>query len=314
MFVAAGIGSYSTSLFHVTTHAFFKALLFLAAGSVIHALGGEQDIRRMGGLRKKLPITYVVFLIGTLAISGIPPFAGFFSKDEILAHAYVQSKLVFTLLSVTSVLTAFYMFRLLFLTFFGTFRGTHEQQHHLHESPAVMTVPLILLAILSTLGGFLGMPAVMSEKHLFSEFLAPVLTTPGSIIHGEATHFFEYTLIGISIAVLIIIIVFGYKRYVSKAHVAPLDENKFTPLFNVLHKKYFVDEAYDRLFVKPLYGLSNLLYRFFDINLLDGSVNKVSKGVVWGSNTIRLAQNGSIGFYIFAMVVGIIVMLLFNLY
>src|SRR6185369_5967732 len=139
MFVALGVGSYSTGLFHVTTHAFFKALLFLAAGSVIHAMSGEQDIRKMGGLKSKLPVTHFVFLIGVLAISGVPPFAGFFSKDEILAKAHLQSNLLFTLLSVTSVLTALYMFRLFFLTFSGTFRGTGEQEKHMHESPNVMT-------------------------------------------------------------------------------------------------------------------------------------------------------------------------------
>src|SRR5204863_6011056 len=175
MFVALGVGAYSTALFHVTTHAFFKALLFLAAGSVIHAMSGEQDIRKMGGLKKKLPVTFFVFLIGVLAISGVPPFAGFFSKDEILAKAHIQSNFLFTLLSITSVITAVYMFRLFFLTFFGMFRGTHEQEHHLHESPKVMTLPLIVLAILSALGGFIGMPAIFTEKHVFDHFLEPVL-------------------------------------------------------------------------------------------------------------------------------------------
>jgi NADH-quinone oxidoreductase subunit L len=314
MFVALGIGSYSTSLFHVTTHAFFKALLFLAAGSVIHAMSGEQDIRKMGGLRKKLPVTFLVFLIGTFAISGVPPFAGFFSKDEILAHAYVQSKFLFVLLSATSVLTAFYMFRLLFLTFFGNFRGSQEQQHHLHESPPVMTVPLIVLAVLSTFGGFLGMPGILSEKHFFSRFLEPVLSSPGSVIHAEASHLFEYALIGTSIVVLILVVVFAYNRYVVKAHVAPADEKEFKPAFKILYRKYYVDELYDMMIVKPLYWLSELFYKTVDTKVVDGTVNSVSRGVVWGSNTIRLAQAGSIGFYIFAMVIGIIVMLLLNLF
>jgi NADH-quinone oxidoreductase subunit L len=314
MFVALGVGAYSTSLFHVTTHAFFKALLFLAAGSVIHAMSGEQDIRKMGGLRKKLPITYLVFLVGTLAISGVPPFAGFFSKDEILAKAYMQSNLLFVMLAVTSVLTAFYMFRLLFLTFFGNFRGTHEQEHHLHESPAVMTVPLIILAVLSTLGGFLGMPGIFSEKHFFSEFLEPALTKAGGVLDIEPTHFFEWTMIGVSIAVLIIIIVFAYNRYVTKAHVAPMDEKEFKPAFKVLYNKYYVDELYDKIFVRPLYWLSDMFYKIFDIKIVDGTVNSVSKGVVWGSKTMRLAQSGYIGFYIFAMVAGIIVMLMFNVF
>ena len=314
MFVALGVGAYSSSLFHVTTHAFFKALLFLAAGSVIHAMSGEQDIRRMGGLQKKLPVTYIVFLIGTLAISGVPPFAGFFSKDEILVHAYEQSKFLFILLSMTSVLTAFYMFRLLFLTFFGNFRGTQEQERHLHESPAVMTIPLLILAVLSTVGGFLGMPEILSEKHFFSQFLSPVLSVSSISVHGEVSHYFEYTFIGISTAVLIIVAMFAYNRYVTKSHVAPTDEGEFKPAFKVLYKKYYVDELYDRLFVKPLYQLSNLFYKIIDIKVLDGTINSVSSGLVYGSRVVRLVQTGSIGFYIFAMVVGIVMMMLFNLY
>src|SRR6187431_1815550 len=210
MFAALGVGAYSTGLFHVTTHAFFKALLFLAAGSVIHAMSGEQDIRKMGGLRKKLPVTFLVFLIGTLAISGVPPFAGFFSKDEILAKTYQQSDALFFILSLTSVLTAIYMFRLLFLTFFGNFRGTHDQEHHLHESPPVITVPLIILAILSTLGGFLGLPGVFSEHHLFGNYLDPVLSSPAFAGHIEPSHFFEYMLMGISAAALALI---GYMTW-----------------------------------------------------------------------------------------------------
>ena len=158
MFLGLGVGAYSSSVFHVTTHAFFKALLFLGAGSVIHAMGGEQDMRKMGGLWKHLPITGKVMAIGTLAISGFPLLSGFFSKDEILAHTYEHSPTLWFLGQVTSILTAFYMFRLLFLTFFGKFRGTHEQEHHLHESPKTMTIPLIVLAILSIAGGVLGLP------------------------------------------------------------------------------------------------------------------------------------------------------------
>ena len=147
MFLGLGVGAYSSAVFHVTTHAFFKALLFLGAGSVIHAMGGEQDIRKMGGLSGKIKITYVTMLLGTIAISGLPPFSGFFSKDEILAHTYEHSKTLWLLGMIASMLTAFYMFRLIFLTFFGKFRGTHEQEHHLHESPASMTFPLIVLAV-----------------------------------------------------------------------------------------------------------------------------------------------------------------------
>ena len=314
MFVALGCGAYSTGLFHVTTHAFFKALLFLAAGSVIHAMSGEQDIRRMGGLRKKLPITYIVFLIGTFAISGVPPFAGFFSKDEILAKAYVHSELLFILLSVTSVITAIYMFRLLFLTFFGNFRGTQEQAHHLHESPPVITIPLIILAVLSTLGGFLGLPAVFSEHHLFGNFLAPVLSTATSASHAEPSHFFEYALMVISVLALILIAYMTFDRFAKKEKVPSLDEAEFKPWYRILYNKYYVDEWYDRLFVKPLYWFSDVFYKIVDLKIVDGAVNLVSKGVNKGSGVVRLAQEGSVGIYIFAMVVGVILMLVVNLF
>ncbi len=314
MFVALGVGAYSTGLFHVTTHAFFKALLFLAAGSVIHAMSGEQDIRRMGGLRKKLPVTYFVFLIGTLAISGIPPFAGFFSKDEILAKAYMHSDLLFILLSVTSVITAIYMFRLLFLTFFGNFRGTENQKHHLHESPAVITIPLIILAVLSTLGGFLGLPAVFTEHHLFGNFLAPVLSTAGIAGHAEPSHLFEYTLMGISVLALAFIIYMTYERFAKKEIVPSLDESEFKPWYRILYNKYYIDEWYDRIFVRPLYKFGDICYKIFDIKIVDGVVNMVGKGVHRGSEVIRFAQNGTVGFYIFAMVVGIILVLVVNLF
>ena len=188
MFVALGAGAYTSAMFHVTTHAFFKALLFLAAGSVIHAMSGEQDISKMGGLRKKFPVTFFVFLIGTLAISGIPPFAGFFSKDEILARVWIQHPVLFTVLSVTSIMTAIYMFRLFFLTFFGKFRGTHEQEHHLHESPPVITLPLVVLAVLSTVGGFIGMPEIFRNTHLLDNYLALIVISR-QLIQPEPSHF-----------------------------------------------------------------------------------------------------------------------------
>ena len=314
MFVALGLGAYSTGMFHVTTHAFFKALLFLAAGSVIHAMSGEQDIRRMGGLRKKLPVTFAVFLIGTLAISGVPPFAGFFSKDEILAKAHMHSDILFYLLSATSVITAIYMFRLLFLTFFGNFRGTEDQKHHLHESPAVITVPLIILAVLSTFGGFLGLPAVFTEHHLFGNYLSPVLSSPGVASHTEASHLFEYMLMGISVLALTFIIYLTHDRFAKKEIVPSPDEAEFKPWFRVLYNKYYIDELYDKIFVKPLYKLGDVCYKIFDIKIIDGVVNMTGKGVRRGSEVLRLAQAGTVGFYIFAMVVGIILILVVNLF
>ena len=180
MFMAMGVGAFTSGVFHVTTHAFFKACLFLGAGSVIHALGGAQDIRQMGGLRKWMPITFWTFLISSLAISGIFPLSGFFSKDEILAATFEHDKMLWVIGSIASLLTAFYMFRLVFLTFTGEFRGTEEQREHLHESPASITFPLIVLAVLAAIGGVLGLPEIFSKTHLFNEFLQPVFGTSGS--------------------------------------------------------------------------------------------------------------------------------------
>ncbi len=313
MFVALGVGAYSTAMFHVTTHAFFKALLFLAAGSVIHAVGGEQDIRKMGGLKKKLPITFAVFMIGTLAISGIPPLAGFFSKDEILAKVSMQSSLLFYVLAFTSVLTALYMFRLLFLTFYGGFRGSKEQEHHLHESPSVMTWPLVMLAVLSTIGGFMGMPAVFSEHHILNHFLAPIISSSAGLLTGEPSHLFEWLLMGVSIILLGIIIAWSYRQYVSREKIPSLHEANMSPLTKVLYNKYYIDELYEAVFVKPLRAFGGFFQKFIDSAFIDGIIVGVNKGVILGSQTIRLIQTGSIGFYIFAMVFGIIAILLFNL-
>jgi NADH-quinone oxidoreductase subunit L len=313
MFVALGAGAYSTALFHVTTHAFFKALLFLAAGSVIHAMSGEQNLNKMGGLRKKLPVTFMVFLIGTLAISGIPPLAGFFSKDEILAKVYLQHPALFAILSFTSILTAIYMFRLLFLAFYGSFRGTQEQEQHLHESPKVMTLPLIILAVLSTVGGFLGMPGIISEKNKFEEFLKPVTSFPQAWELKEPSHFFEWTVVIVSLVVLTICILFAYRRYAIQQTLVSDNENEQKPIVRSAYRKFYVDEIYDSLIVKPLTSLSKFIYNFLDLKIIDGIINSVSKVLVSTSGVIRYGQSGYVGFYIFMMVCGIIAILLFNL-
>jgi NADH-quinone oxidoreductase subunit L len=313
MFVALGVGAYSTALFHVTTHAFFKALLFLAAGSVIHAMSGEQDIRKMGSLKKKLPITYFVFLIGTLAIVGCPPLAGFFSKDEILAKAWIQNKAIFWVLAITSLMTAIYMLRLFFLTFFGSFRGTHEQEHHLHESPKSMTIPLIILAVLSAIGGFMGLPEVFSEHHALNNFLEPILTFPATFIHVEASHAFEWTLMISSTIILAIVFIITAKKYSSAKGVPVANEKQLSFFARASYNKFYIDELYDMIIVRPLQALSEIFYKIIDIKIIDGLVNSVNKTVVFGSKTLRLVQTGNVGFYIFAMVFGIIAILLFNL-
>lgn len=309
MFVALGVGAYSTAMFHVTTHAFFKALLFLGAGSVIHSVGGEQDIRYMGGLRKKLPITHITFLIGTLAIAGLPPFAGFFSKDEILAKAYAFSPWIFTGLAVTSVLTATYMFRLYFLTFGGKFRGSESQAAHLHESPSTITIPLIVLAILSTFGGFLGMPSIISEHHAFSAYLAPIIQFANE--HAHVSHTFEWIVIGVSLVILFIIIAVTYNTYAKKA-VVPLAPDQETGIGKLLSHKYYIDEIYDIIIVKPFMALSNFFYQFVDLKIIDGAVNGLGKVATKSSQWLRLAQSGNIGLYIFCMAIAVILFLVYN--
>lgn len=317
MFMGLGAMAYSASMFHVITHAFFKALLFLGAGSVIHAMSDEQDIRSMGGLRKKLPVTFLTFLIATIAISGIPPFAGFFSKDEILAHVFEHNKLLWVVGVLGSVMTSFYMFRLLFLTFFGTFRGTHEQEHHLHESPASMTIPLIVLAALSALGGFIGVPEALHGTHHLAEFMSPlydlarqanpVAFEPTTLSHSE-----EYTLMGISVAAALISAIVAYVMYVQKAAVPAPDTEEKSGLQRAIYNKYYVDELYDAVFVKPIKTLSNILYSFGEF-FIDLVIDAVVRLVNLSAKLLRKTQSGSTGEYVFAMVIGIVAILFWKL-
>jgi len=299
MFLALGVGAYTTAVFHVMTHAFFKALLFLGSGSVIHAMGGEQDVRRMGGLGKYMRVTQITFLIGCLAISGIPGFSGFFSKDEILAAAYAHNPMLYYLAAIAAMMTAFYMFRLYFLTFSGIFRGTHEEKHHLHESPAAMTLPLIVLAILSVVGGYVGLPEVMSEHHALAAFLSPVVSNETQHHFAAAT---EWGLMGISVGLAVLMIIVAYARTKKPNFVPNTGVAKF------VENKWYIDELYDAIIVRPLDGLSRLLDRFAERAGIDGIVNGVGKSVRWSSDRIRLLQNGQVGTYIFVMVIGIVIL------
>ncbi|CAA9215131.1 MAG: NADH-ubiquinone oxidoreductase chain L [uncultured Adhaeribacter sp.] len=317
MFLALGVTAYTSSMFHVLTHAFFKALLFLGAGSVIHAMSGEQDIRMMGGLRKKLPITFLTFFIGTLAISGIPPFAGFFSKDELLAHVWEHSKIMWAFGVLASFMTAFYMFRLLYLTFFGTFRGTEEQRHHLHESPTSMTLPLIILAILSTVGGFMGIPAIFGARHYLADFLSPVfnnarLANPAMFEPAQLDHATEYMLMAISVGVAVVAIIVAYITYVKNRTVPAAENARLSPLHNLIYHKYYIDEIYNAIIVRPVMWLSTNVYRFIEQSVIDPVVNGFGKGVLGGGRSLRLLQTGDIGFYIFAMVLSIALIILLN--
>ena len=306
MFMALGVGAYSAAVFHVMTHAFFKALLFLGSGSVIHAMSGEQDIRNMGGLSKKLKITYFTFLIGCIAIAGIPPFSGFFSKDAILLSVFEKSPVLYAVALFGALLTAFYMFRLLFVTFSGSFRGTEDQEHHLHESPATMTIPLIVLAILSIIGGFVGIPEIfMQGGNKLSAFLSPVIALS---TEETVSHFTEYILMGLSTVLVIAAIVFAWFKFRN------YQRSETTGFGKVLENKWYVDELYDKLFVNPLNKLAAFLNNVFEKYIIDGLVNGVGKAVQYGSRQLRLLQSGQVGSYVLLMVLSMLLLLLYQFF
>lgn len=297
MFLAVGLGAYHVAVFHVITHAFFKACLFLGSGSVIHAMGGEQDMRKMGGLRKFLPVTFITFFISTLSISGIPPFAGFFSKDEIMIVASEGNKVLWIIAMVASLMTAFYMFRALFLTFNKDFRGTEEQKKHLHESPKVMTFPLIILSILATVGGVISLPFGHSW---LNSYLSPILVGGMPQEHGTSAH--QYLLIGISILIALIGLAIAYYQYIVKS-VVPEGDDKLTGFAKVAYNKYYIDEIYNALFVKPLYCLAGFFKNIME-NILSGIIYGFGYIVEALSIPLRAIQNGSLGLYLFFFVLG----------
>jgi NADH-quinone oxidoreductase subunit L len=262
-------------------------------------MSGEQDIRNMGGLSKKLKITYITFFIGCLAISGIPPFSGFFSKDSILLSAFEHNKILYGIALFTAMLTAFYMFRLLFITFSGKFRGTHEQEHHLHESPPAMTITLIILAVLSVIGGFVGIPdALMSGGDRITEFLAPVIP----VKTGEAvSHSTEYSLMALSTVLVVIAILFAWFTFRNYRRSEAKGFGK------VLENKWYVDELYDRIIVNPLNKFAGFLGSFIEKGVIDGIVNGVGRAVNYGSRQLRLLQSGQVGSYVLLMVLSILV-------
>lgn len=314
MFLGLGVGAFTGSFFHVLTHAFFKALLFLGAGSVIHAMSGEQDMRKMGGLKGKIKVTFITMLIGTIAIAGIPPFSGFFSKDEILAAAYAHNPVYYVIGVITAMLTSFYMFRMMYLTFWGKFRGTHEQEHHLHESPASMTIPLIVLAVLSIIAGMIGVPAVMGGHHELNAYLTPVFEASHKLMgEHELSHSTEWLLMGLSVAGALIAMAYAYSKYVKGADVPVEDDQDRPALTNLSYNKFYVDELYDAIIRKPLDALSVFFYKVVDKLGIDGFVNSLGKGTIEASKSFRLLQAGNVGFYIFMMVAGIVAILLYSL-
>jgi NADH-quinone oxidoreductase subunit L len=298
MFLALGLGAYNVAVFHVITHAFFKACLFLGSGSVIHGLHGEQDMRKMGGLRKAMPITFWTMMISTLAIAGIFPFAGFWSKDEILMVAFEHNTVLWVVASIASIMTAFYMFRLMYLTFFKDFRGTEEQKHHLHESPSLITIPLVILAILAFIGGAINLPG----SNWLNHFIEPILTTK----HEEhALGSNEYMLMGIALVGAVFGILWAYSKYIKQSFV-PKEDVDITGFAKTVYNKYYVDEFYTFLIVRPLNSLANFFRTTLEPALGNTvfSLGTVANGI--GKQGKKL-QNGSIGLYLFAFVIGVVV-------
>lgn len=318
MFMGVGCGAYAAGMFHLVTHAFFKALLFLGSGSVIHALSGEQDISKMGGLRKFLPVTSLTFLFGTLAISGIPPLSGFFSKDEILGSLYERGFMIAWAVGlITAVLTAFYMMRLYLLTFEGEARGQREIRHHIHESPSSMTVPLIILAVLSVIGGYMGLPEFMGkvigvhDSNMFEKFLA------SSVLVDEIKHlgdhaFGHWTLVVFSIIAAFLGIILAFYVYVINPSIpgSLAKSPAISFLYRGSYAKWFVDEIYHVLFVRTFVSLSTIA-ALFDVKVIDGAVNGIAKGIREVAAILRNAQTGILRFYAALMAIGAMAILIY---
>ncbi len=310
MFLALGVGSFAAGIFHVMTHAFFKALLFLGAGAVIHALHDEQNIQNMGGLKRSLPITYKTFLIAALAIAGIPPLSGFFSKDEILWKAFSEGYTVFWLIGwVTAGLTAFYMFRLVSLTFEGN--GRWPQDRHPHEAPKIMTAPLVILALLSVIGGLIGIPHSLGGSNAFEQWLEPVFERAHSqLIIGHASSLTaEYILMTLSVLAGVGGIIFARRVYLHTPGLSDKISGKFRRIYRMLWNKYYVDEVYDFTVVSPIKnGSEKLLWKGFDVKVIDGLVNGTARLIAGTSSLMRKIQMGLVQNYAIIFVVGIIIL------
>ncbi|HEY3294182.1 MAG TPA: NADH-quinone oxidoreductase subunit L [bacterium] len=310
MFLACGVGAFTAAIFHLMTHAFFKGLLFLGSGSVIHGVGGEQDMRKMGGLKEKMPVTFATFLIGTLAIAGIPGLAGFFSKDEILWKTFSGQHYVLWIIGLSAAFcTAFYMFRLLYLTFYGSFRGPKAAEHHVHESPKVMTVPLIILAALAILGGYVGLPASLGGNDAFGHWLSTVVRTEAPVegleLHEDVS--VEYGVMAVSVIVALVGIFLAYSWYMKKSEaVKKLGETK---AHDVLEHKYWVDQIYDTLISQPIVRGSDWLAHNFDLGVIDRLVNGTGTFFQGVGGVVRRGQTGVVQNYALFMGLGLLALL-----
>jgi NADH-quinone oxidoreductase subunit L len=310
MFIALGLGSFTGAMFHLTMHAFFKALLFMAAGSVIHALNQEQDIRNMGRLKNKIPLTFFLFLIGTLAISGIPPFAGFFSKEYILSAAYEQSTLMGVITTIIALLTTLYMFRLLFAVFYAPESPKVQSEKHIHESPWVMTIPMMVLALLSLVGGFVQMPASFNDINLFSNYLAPVFATATQLNHAVYQPLgttFEWMTLTIPLLIIGLLIIWMYMLFAKKSIT---DHLSFWE--KIMARKFYFDELYQITVVRPMMSLSKFFREFIDEKVINRLINSIGNDTLLIGEKLRLIQTGNIGFYLIIMVFSILAILIIN--
>lgn len=309
MFLGLGVGAFASGIFHLMTHAFFKALLFLGSGAVIHAMHDEQDIQKMGGLKNYLPTTYKTFLIGAIAISGIPPLSGFFSKDEILWKAFIDGSPILWIVGAAGAgLTAFYMFRLVTLTFDG--KPRFDEHHvHPHEAPKTMTIPLIVLAVLSVIGGFIGIPASLGGGNRFEHFLEPVFERANSkmtLPYHESSSV-EYILMVVSVAIAATGIFLARKIYLEKKEIAERTSTRFPGFYKILLNKYYIDEVYESAIVTPtVKGSDKLLWKGFDIGVIDGLINFTAKATEFASQLLKRIQTGVVQSYAIVFVAGIL--------
>ncbi|MBO9667046.1 MAG: NADH-quinone oxidoreductase subunit L, partial [Bdellovibrio sp.] len=315
MFLACGVGAFGAAMFHLMTHAFFKALMFLGSGSVIHAMHEEQDIRKMGGLKKYLPITHMTFLLGWLAIIGMPPFAGFFSKDEILAYAFhspMGSPWLWAAGALGATLTAFYMTRLMALTFWGKSRVPSDI--HPHESPALMTIPLIVLAVLSVIGGWIGIPHVIGEHlghipNVWEHWLHPLIREVPNMGHMEAST--EWALMGTSVGLALISAIVAYQFYVKSPETPKKIAESIKPIYNLVYNKYFVDEAYFGGIINPLVNLSKNTWYYVDVNFIDKCTYWAGDLMRGMGSLTRSLQTGNMQQYAMYIGIGVVVVLSF---
>jgi NADH-quinone oxidoreductase subunit L len=310
MFLALGVGSFVGAMFHLMTHAFFKACLFLGAGSVIHGMGGEQNIQNMGGLQKKMKTTYFTFLISSFAIAGIPPLSGFFSKDEILWRAFNYSPILWIFGASTALMTAFYMFRLVSLTFFG--KARYAESVHPHESPKNMTIPLIVLAIFASIAGFIGVPQALGGSNILEHWLEPIFDSANKVIMPAShySHAVEYLLIAISVIIGILGVYLGFKAFTTKTETILKLKKSYNNIYSLLLNKYYVDELYENIIIKPIYNTSKVFFwRFVDLGIIDGIVNGTSKVFQFFGNLLKRIQNGIIESYATIFIYGVLFIL-----